>query len=127
MKQAYVTALISELESGQAADLVLSRLKELLARKGHTKLWPQILRMTMRVLSAKQAAMTPHVTVAKAGTVTVAELNAALTALGAASAAYTESVDQNLIGGFTVFYKDTLLDASYKRALMDLYRRLTQA
>jgi len=44
MKQAYITALTDSLLATENVDEVLVRTKELLAQKGHGRLWPAVLR-----------------------------------------------------------------------------------
>lgn len=128
MKQAYVTALTNSILGGLAVEEALTNVKALLVRKGHQRLWPQILRATKRVLEARLKSSVPQVAVAKLGAVSTETLKSALLALGVAeNEAYTISEDSTLVGGFTARFKGTLLDKSYKRVLVDLYRNITKS
>ncbi len=128
MKQAYVTALTSSLISGTAPEEVLLNIKSLLLRKGHLRLWPQILRATKRVLEAKLKSHSPQVTVAKSCVIAESKIKSALVLIGVAETeAYTEVVDTTLVGGFTACFKGKLIDQSYKRALVNLYLNITKS
>jgi F0F1-type ATP synthase delta subunit len=128
MKQAYVTALTNSLLSGLSPEVALVNIKALLSRKGHMRLWPQILRATKRVLEAKLKSHIPQVTVSKSGVVTETKIKSALAMLGVAETeAYTEVVDTTLVGGFTARFKGKLIDQSYKRALVNLYLNITKS
>ena len=126
MKQAYITALTDMLLTTTKVDEALSQMKTLLAQKGHTRLWPAVLRGTVVALEKKVADETPKVTVAKAGKIDAAALAATLKLLSVAGDTVHTSVDETLIGGFTVQYKDKVVDKSYKRALLDIYRQVTK-
>lgn len=41
-------------------------------------------------------------------------------------AACHEVVDESIIGGFQIRTKDTLIDGSYKKSLVELYRQITK-
>ena len=128
MKQAYVTALTNCILGGLAIDKALVNTKALLVRKGHQRLWPQILRATKRVLEARLKSSVPQVVVAKIDGVATEKIKSALLALGAAeNEAYTVIEDSTLVGGFTARFGGTLLDKSYKRVLVNLYRNITKS
>ncbi len=128
MKNAYVTALTNSLLSGLSPEEALLNTKALLARKGHLRLWPQILRATKRVLEAKLKSHVPQVTVAQSGTIAESKIKSALAEIGVAETeSYTEVVDTTLVGGFTARFKGKLIDQSYKRALVNLYLNITKS
>lgn len=127
MKQAYITALVNTLLEGKEVDAVLASTKQLLTKKGHERLWPAVLHGALRELEKRGRADVPQVTLAKEIEEKSVKISEALKALGVeAGAAYDVSVDDSLIGGFIVRYKDRMIDASYKRALVDLYRKVTK-
>lgn len=128
MKQAYVTVLTNSLLLGQSPEAALINTKALLSKKGHLRLWPQILKATKRVLEAKLKSHIPQVTVAKKGTITEAKIKSTLALLGAVETeSFTEVVDSTLVGGFTARFKGKLVDQSYKRALLNLYQNITKS
>jgi F-type H+-transporting ATPase subunit delta len=127
MKQAYITALVNSLLEGKEVDSLLLSTKQLLAKKGHERLWPAILRGALRELERSGRANVPQVTLSKDSKETSAKLSEALKALGVeGDATYETKIDESLIGGFIVRYKDRMIDASYKKALVDLYRKVTK-
>ena len=126
MKQAYITALTESLLATQNVDEVLVRTNALLAQKGHTRLWPAVLRGVLVELEKRANDATPEVTVAKEGVVDKAKLVEVLAALAVQTEEVKTVVDPSLIGGFTVQYRDTVVDRSYKRALLDIYRKVTK-
>jgi F0F1-type ATP synthase delta subunit len=127
MKQAYITAIVKTLLEGKEVESVLKSTKQLLAKKGHECLWPAILQGTLRELEKSGQDNVPQVTVAKDTKEQSSKILEALKTLGLeADATYDVSVDDSLIGGFIVRYKDRMIDASYKRALVDLYRNVTK-
>ncbi len=124
MKNAYVKALTESILAGKNTEQTLLSIKKQMEQRGHLRLWPQVLKASMRVLQARLKSFVPQVVIAKEGEVSEATLQAALEKLGATEAGYTKTIDQNLVGGFTARVKGTFYDASYKRALVDLYRRI---
>lgn len=127
MKKAYIIALSDALLKGIEIDSVLSSTKQLLIKKGHGRLWPVILRGVLRELERRNHSDIPQITVATGTAEKNERLIKALAAVGAdTSSPYQVSVDTTLIGGFIVRYRDQILDASYKKALTDLYRKITK-
>jgi len=126
MKNAYVTAITQSILAGQSVEEVLVRVRARMTAHGHMRLYSQVLRAAARVLGAKEKRAVPQVTLAKVGGVDESVLAAAIARLGAEGKSYEVTIDETLIGGFTARFKDTLLDASYKRSLVDLYRKITK-
>lgn len=127
MKQAYVTALTEALMTNSDTEMVLNNVQRVLIKKGHGRLWPAVLRGALRGIKRMNRANVPHVTVATKADEKITKIQAALVAVGSsASDTYEVSVDSTLIGGLVVRYRDKMYDASYKRALVDLYRKVTK-
>lgn len=126
MKKAYVSALIASILAGQPVETALANLRTLLVKRGHARLWSQILKATERELTVKLARVTPRVTLAKEGSVDAATITGALAVLGTADAQYDVSIDETLVGGFTVRVGDRVIDKSYKRMLINLYEKITK-
>lgn len=128
MKQAYVFALTDALLASTEVDKVLKSTKELLDKKGHGRLWSAVLRGAVQELEKRTRTNTPQVIISAKAVEKTEQLKKALTELGVDSSVdFETSVDETIIGGFIVRYKDRMLDASYKRALVDLYRRVTKS
>ena len=127
MKKAYVTALVETILAGKSIELVLADLKALLVRRGHERLWSQILKATARELAVKERRIVPQLVVSKADKVSETTIKEALLVLGAAAdSVYNETVDDTLVGGFTLRVRGLLLDKSYKRVLLNLYEKITK-
>ncbi len=126
MKNAYVSALTNSVISGLPIETVLSNTKALLKKRGHERLWSQVLRASYRVLEAKLKQQSVQVKVASSVSYDQATLRRVLDTLGATADAYETTIDQTLIGGFTARFHGKLIDQSYKRALLNLYRKITK-
>lgn len=127
MKKAYIKALTDALLASTDVEAVLKSTKELLDKKGHQRLWLAVLQGTVQELEKRQRANLPEVIFANDLKPKTDKLTQVLTSLGAHTEAYKTSVDSSLIGGFIVRYQDRLIDASYKKALIDLYYKVTQS
>ena len=126
MKDAYVTAFIKHIQAGKSVDTALTNLKAVMQKKGHGRLLAQVLKAVMRELSAILPRERAVVTYATEAGVDAAKLDSALTAVGYTKDSELETkIDPTIIGGLTVRFKGQQLDASYKRALRDLYTRVT--
>ncbi len=126
MKQAYITALTEALLDTKDVDGALESTHALLTKKGHVRLWSSVLKGVIVALEKKETEDTPRIIVAKESAKDSEALKAALLKLSIQNQPDTVEVDSSLIGGFVVQYKDKMVDASYKRALIDLYRKVTK-
>ena len=126
MKQAYITALTSALLSTKDVESVLKSTYALLEEKGHLRLWPSVLKGVVRTLEKQEVGKIPQVTVATEGSLNVSELKKALTELSIEETETTTVVDPSIIGGFIIQHQDKMLDRSYKRALVEIYRKVTK-
>lgn len=126
MKQAYITALTETLINTKDIDGALRETHALLVKKGHVRLWPAVLKGVIQALEKKESDDTPRVIVAKESAKESAALKAVLEKLSVVHNPQTVEVDSSLIGGFVVQYKGQMVDGSYKRALIDLYRKVTK-
>lgn len=127
MKNAYVTAFTESILAGTPVEAALVNLRAVLQKRGHERLWSQIIKLSARQLEAKLARVTPQLMVARADSVSEAAIKEALLALGAAAdTPHQTRVDETLIGGFVLRVRGQLLDKSYKRALITLYENITK-
>lgn len=125
MKQAYITALVDMLLAGTPVESAIANTKAILDKKGHQRLWGAILRGAVRELTHDVAAKAPKIVLAKNDDITLARAQAALVALQAEGEAVVV-VDETLIGGFIASAKHQIVDSSYKRALLDIYRKVVR-
>lgn len=125
MKNSYVTALTESIIAGESVEKVLTSMKNVMEKKGHLRLWSQVLKASARVLASKLKSNAPQVVLATDGGVSEERILKALKALGSEEKGYQKTIDPTLVGGFTARVKDTFYDASHKRLLVDLYRKIT--
>ena len=127
MKKAYVSAFTESLLTGESFETALTNLKRVLTGKGHLSLLGQILRASSRELESKLKQQIPTVTLAKEAGVPEENIQAMLKQLGVAETGYRQKLDPTLIGGFTLRAPGQYIDASYKSALIRLYRAVTKS
>ena len=126
MKENYIKAVLDKIEEGVEPERVLSGLQDVLAKKGHTKLYSSILRGVSKVLETKKSG-TALVKVAKEGHYELHKdlIDKTIASL-AGNAKPAVEVDDTLIGGFVVEASHKRIDNSYKTKLVSLYRSLTR-
>ncbi|MEA2701503.1 MAG: hypothetical protein QOE22_212 [Candidatus Parcubacteria bacterium] len=119
MEKAYAKAIDSLLASGMKEEEVFRKLLAQLKESGRMKLLPQLLR-ELETQAKRKSARGPMLEVALPSE-----------AKGAEAAAQKEGVsakavmNPDLIRGWRLTTADTLIDRSGKRALIDLYRKVT--
>lgn len=102
--------------------VVVSDLVKLLKHKGHVKLLPDILREFEKVIDSARDEATMVLTCAKKSDLAKYK-NKLKEHFGHSGGSFTkEEVDDTLIGGYVIRSGDTILDGSYKRKLLLLYR-----
>lgn len=127
MKAAYTKATLALLTGGKDVEMVLSGLRRTLRAHGHSALLPGILRAALREIEESKEGTLPRVTVAKTGTeqsfkTKIAEALAELRA----GDEFITHVDETIVGGFIAEHNHTIIDRSYKSALVSLYRNIAQ-
>jgi len=126
MKNSYVTALTNSILSGLPTEQALLNTKALLKKRGHERLWSQVLRASLRVLEAKLKQSNAQITLANPDSLDKSVISQVLKELGAPSDNYTTVIDSTIIGGFKARSASKLIDKSYKTALLNLYRKITK-
>lgn len=128
MHTEYTKALLDIIHDGTPIEAALSGLRTVMTERGHARIYGKVLHNALRILSAHNAYAGAFVTVAAQRDVQAHQtaITAALTQLKA-EPSYQVTVDDSLIGGYVVQANNTIIDASYKKALSEIYHRLTQA
>lgn len=120
MEREYAQALVRSLKAGTSEESLVTGLVKHLKEEGRTKLLPGILR-ELKSMQAREAKLLPSVEVASE--------SEAATALKEANAAGIDAkeahVNPSLIRGWRARANGILVDRSAKRALTDLYQRIT--
>lgn len=125
MKQAYITTIIELLQSGLSAADSLAKVKSVIEKRGHLRLWPSVLQGLLVALEQTKSQSVPKVVLAKEGSVTEADIKSALSAIGAPTDNYETVVNANIIGGLIVTHNNRRLDKSYQTKLLELYQSIT--
>lgn len=127
MREHYVKATLALLKEGTPVPEVVAGLRRTLATHSHEQLFAGVLRVVLRRLEDGVAGSGTRVFVAKAGDNTALATTIAtyLKTLLAGEANPTLVEDHSLVGGVVVEHNYTRIDASYKRALRELYERVT--
>ncbi len=128
MREHYITAVLQLLAEGAAPAKVIDGLKRTLKTHDHLRLLPTILRGVLRHLENGNTKQGARVYVAREDDVEklTATIKKHLATLGASESPLTV-VSPALIGGVVVEHGNRRVDASYKRALTELYDRVTNA
>jgi F0F1-type ATP synthase delta subunit len=125
MHDLYVTAVLKSIKAGQKPAVVFDGLKHILARRGHERLLPRIVRSLEREAARATHSDTPILTVVKASDKDTALVAALMKDMGVTSEAAVV-VDETIIGGAKLRSGDTEIDATYKTALINLYHTITK-
>ncbi len=125
LKQDYTQAALELLKENKDVSSVILGLRSQLERKGHMALYGGILKEILRKLLQHAEADKPLVTIARASDVEKEkERIAKLLKLITNEVDYVTAIDETLIGGAVVEYKSKIIDASYKKQLLALYKAL---
>lgn len=120
MEKVYAQALINTLRNGAKEDDAVSSLVRHLKEAGRLKLLPAILR-ELETLGARDKTLSASVEVASEADAAQALREASAEGIAADAA----TVNPLLISGWRAREGGRLIDRSGKRALIDIYRRIT--
>ena len=123
MENAYAAALWKIVEKGTTPQAAVRALYEKLALEGRVSLLPRIARAFER-LAARNRART-GVTLAVADLSQEGNISIAAAATGIDLTHALIKEDPTLIGGWRIEAPETLIDASYKKDLLAIYRSAT--
>ncbi len=123
MKNHYINATLSLIQSGSDPQSVLDGLLKSMQSKGHERLYASVLRGVVRVLETKKDSAQATVVVAKEADVAkyASVITETLTSLDAGSD-FSTKIDETIVGGVIVKNNNTVVDRSFKTALTNLYR-----
>lgn len=129
MDKAYATALWKIIQGGVAPKKAVTTLHEALVARGRAGLLPRISKAFARLASRAEMKNSVILKIAREKDRKTA-LKEAKTLLADKSIKASEvsvSIDENLIGGWRLEGRELLRDASYKRQLLDIYERVSDA
>jgi F0F1-type ATP synthase delta subunit len=125
MHDLYVTAVVESLKAGHKPSEVFLGLKSVLARRGHERLLPRIVRTLEREALRRTGAGTATLTVAKASDADSAVVQSLLKEMSVGETPMVV-IDETIIGGWKLRSGDTEIDATYKTTLINLYHTITK-
>lgn len=127
IEHSYAEALRRLVEKGKNPKTAVSELHTALKKQGRTQLMPRIARAFKRVAERDAARNTVRLYVAGANTHAKTSAKHALEAMSVDAKDVEVIEDATLIGGWRLEGREQLYDASYKKKLLELYRRVTSS
>ncbi|OGG81795.1 hypothetical protein A3H74_01300 [Candidatus Kaiserbacteria bacterium RIFCSPLOWO2_02_FULL_51_13] len=126
MENNYAQALWQMVENGTTPARAVRSLYEMLERHGRAALMPRIARAFLRIASREQARSTVVLSMAREkDTRAKQEAKRAFVTFGKGEGDVVERIDETLIGGWRLEGQGQVIDASFKKALLDVYNGAT--
>jgi F0F1-type ATP synthase delta subunit len=122
MEHSYAQALYQAIAGGTDAKKAVHALAERLMREGRITLMSRIAKAFVRVAEREGAKSRTQLYVARTQDAHRAQEAAQKFA---AVEKHDVRVDETLIGGWRLEHKDTLVDASYKKHLLEIFNKVT--
>lgn len=118
MERAYAQAIFEVAKKGMEPRSIATRVNEILSERGHMALLPKILHALKHEgkRTARQHEVVLHVAKEAHGRSAQKEAGATPTRV---------EIDPSLIGGWVLTTPDSRIDASFRKQLLDLYRKIT--
>ena len=122
----YSSALFELLAKGSQGDALLESLQSLLKKKGHERLYASILKDLLAKFEKDKQRNSIQVMVGREKDIPHLKesILEAMATLGTEKE-FLSHVDTTLIGGFKIKSHDKVIDRSYKKQLLTIYRSLT--
>lgn len=129
MERAYAQALLHMIQKGKSPEDAVRALHEALVRSGRASLLPKIARAFLRISSTEHTRDGVTITVARQSDAdkALAAAHKHLEAIKADNKNIAVRLDDSLIGGWRLEGKEQLVDASYKKYLLEIYTHATHA
>ena len=126
MKKNYITAILTLIAQGSDIQEILTGVRNTMEEKGHMRLYPSVLRGVVRILETKSYTAGVTLTIARESDLTLyaAQIKHALSHFPQ-TGTHNTHIDPSIIGGFIADNRKTVIDHSFKKALTNLYRSVT--
>jgi F0F1-type ATP synthase delta subunit len=121
MEKFYAQALMKLIQNGMTASDAVSAMHKKLKAEGREALMPRIAKSFSRLATTDMHRTVETLSIADASHEAHARSEAK------AGSGVVAVVDSSLIGGWRLEGQERLVDASYKKHLLSLYRRITQS
>lgn len=112
----YLQAVSTLLESGVALDVVLKNTRAVLEKRGHSRLYPALLRSLARTYPVLERKKIPVLTLAKE------DDEAKYKKMLSGEEIHKTKIDSSIIGGYVYTKNFVQTDNSYKSKLLTLYK-----
>lgn len=119
----YRDAYIQTVTAGMSVDDALVSLKQVLQKNKRFSLYPRILKSILKKIDQKQNMTVVTLATEKDFHVFETKIKQILHTFNAQERPQI-SIQKNIIGGFIIKNNATVVDASYKRILLDTYHRI---
>jgi F0F1-type ATP synthase delta subunit len=108
---------------------LVERFVALLTGRGHARLLPSVVREYEKIVHERSSSEETHVRVARASDTEKykKQIEHDLTALNAHGRPTNVTVDESVVGGYSLEANGTRIDRTYKQALVELYSSLTNS
>lgn len=128
METAYAQALWDVITKGMTPKQAVDSLKESLGAHGRLALMPRIAKAFVRIAERdrEKNGMTLYVASTADERDAKHAVKDVLQELGVAASDVAIAIDDSLIGGWRLEGRETLIDGSYKKYLLDMYTRATR-
>jgi F0F1-type ATP synthase delta subunit len=129
MEKVYAQALWELVSKGMGAKDAVHAIHARLEKEGRAILMPRVAHAFARIAERESRKRDYTLTVAREGDLAHAkkEVHTYTSELGIAEADLKTQVDDSLIGGWRLEGNERLVDVSYKKRLLDLYKSVTSA
>lgn len=127
LEHEYARAIVALQEEGKTDAEIATGLAQVLGARGHERLIPRIERAltSLQARNEKKQARTLRIGKADDTNVHAQAIAEAAALLGEDVQNYETIVDERIVGGFILASGTTMVDASYRTALVSLYRTIT--
>lgn len=129
MDKAYATALWRIIQDGVAPKKAVKSVHEALVARGRAGLLPRISKAFARLASRAEMKDSVILKIAKEKDkkTAVKKIKTLLADKNIKASEVSVSIDENLIGGWRLEGRELLRDASYKKQLLDIYEKVSNA
>lgn len=129
MENQYAEALWKMIEGGEKPKEAVTKLRAYLERRGRANLLPKITHAFARIAGRRGTKKAVVLSVARQKDVSRAEreIKDILKELGAGAKDIEVRLDGSLIGGWRLEGRERLVDASFKRDLLEIYSKVTNS
>ena len=127
LEHEYARAIVALQSEGKTDAEIASGLARVLGARGHERLIPRIERALQTLEARNKKKNSRILRISKTADTDIHEraIAEAINALGENAKTFETVIDDRIVGGFILASGTTMVDASYRTALVSLYRTIT--